>query len=348
MQKIQVIHFPIAKINPYQQLMFNALRTYNIDPHSLTGGLLKLLKSTIIGKEKILHIHWISGPIIVNSIIGSLIRFIIFHSSLFFWRLRQKKIVWTVHNLVNHEKHHLWLDKLNSKLVANIAHQILVHGESIRFIVAEELKVSKNKIKVVYHGNYEGIVTSTSLNNKHRNGINFLFFGAVRPYKGVSNLIDNFIQLKGEHRLHIAGPVKASDLQQKVKNKAQIDKRISLSLQFIPNEELQQLLSWCDVVVLPYKEILTSGSLLMALSAARPIIVPRAGVIPEYINEKCGFIYEPNNPKGLVNALRDATKCNNLSNRANEALKCANIYSWNNIAGVLSQIYNTLACHKVK
>jgi glycosyltransferase involved in cell wall biosynthesis len=51
--------------------------------------------------------------------------------------------------------------------------------------------------------------------------------------------------------------------------------RVVVRFEYIPDEEVTHLLSASDVVVLPYRQITTSGSVMLALSHGRPLIVPR-------------------------------------------------------------------------
>ena len=61
-----------------------------------------------------------------------------------------------------------------------------------------------------------------------------------------------------------------------------------------------------DVVVLPYREILTSGAIILAMSFGKPIIAPKIGCIPDYIDDNGGFLYNPLDVQGLLEAMRKA------------------------------------------
>ena len=47
---------------------------------------------------------------------------------------------------------------------------------------------------------------------------------------------------------------------------------------FVPDGEVQHYLLAADAVVLPFKEILTSGSAMLALSFGRPVVAPHGWV----------------------------------------------------------------------
>lgn len=332
-------HYPFASLNPYQGLMFRGLASHWINAIGIAGGLRELATEVRKGHADVLHLHWVHGAATFGNLPGALLRFGIFHSALLMARLKQKRIVWTVHNLVHHEHHRNWLDYLNSRLVALQAHAILVHGDSVIPVVASQLGVDKKKIHTIYHGNYKGIVQFQPP-RKAKVGVRFLFFGLIRPYKGVENLLGAFQQLFGPHQLHIAGNVKFDNLKQTIEKHAADDpERITKELSFVSDERLQELLGWCDVVVLPYRDIFTSGSLLMAMTAGRPVVAPRAGLIPEYVDESMAFLYDPKDSNGLELALANAAGSDQLEEMAHYAAKRADDFDWDKICGKLAAIY---------
>lgn len=304
----------------------------------IDGGLLRLAKHAVFGEGDVIHLHWISSAVTFESLMGAWLRLAVFHSSLLIWRLRGKKILWTVHNLINHEKRRAWLDQTNSMLVARLAHHLLVHGESARPIVARAFRVSEKKIHVVHHGNYDGIVTPQELDTEHE-GVRFLFFGMIRPYKGVPDLMRAFRQVDGVHRLHIAGQVVGEKLEREITAESAKDGRISQEFAFTTDKELARLLAWADVVVLPFRDILTSGSLLMALTAGRPVVAPRIGLIPEYADEASAFFYNPADSEGLVSAMRRASVATDLPLKARAARQRALNFRWEDIGAQLAEIY---------
>jgi len=76
--------------------------------------------------------------------------------------------------------------------------------------------------------------------------------------------------------------------------------------EFIVDEAIQLYMNACDVFVLPYKDITTSGAAALALSFGRPIIAPAITSFPEVITSEVGILYDTSQPNGLVSALREA------------------------------------------
>ena len=112
----------------------------------------------------------------------------------------------------------------------------------------------------------------------------FAFVGAIRGYKGVGELLEAFAgstDLGPDARLLICGKPLPARLGRELEQRAVADPRIVLRLERMPEEELSQVLRAADVVVLPFRDILTSGSAILALSLGRPVIAPALGCLPE-------------------------------------------------------------------
>ena len=337
---ISVRHYPFALSNPYQLLMFKGSEAHGIQATGIGNGLRGLMAEARAGDAAVLHLHWIHGSATFENPWGAFIRVSVFHAAILLALARGKRIVWTVHNLVNHERKRDWLDRWNAKLLAREAHAILVHGERAISLVADQLGVSKEKIHTVYHGNYAGVVRPQPP-LAATNGVRFLFFGMIRPYKGIEDLLAAFHRTTGPHKLHIAGNPKFDELQQTIEDyAAQNPERVTTELEFVPDGRLQELLGWCDVVVLPYRDIFTSGSLLMAMTAGRPVVAPRAGLIPEYIDDRAAFLYDPDDPQGLERALAQAAQSGHLQAMAHQAAERAEDFDWTSIGAKLAEIYN--------
>lgn len=312
----------------------------SIQPTGIKNGLRGLTAEAYSGDADVLHIHWIHGPATFENLLGALGRLSVFHAAILLALIRRKRVVWTVHNLFSHERERDWLDRWNAKLLAREAHAILVHGESAIPLVADQLGGKKEKMHVVYHGNYAGVV-SPQPPREATGGVRFLFFGSIRRYKGVEDLLAAFLQTTGPHNLHVAGNPKFEELQYVIEDHAAQDpERVTTELQFVSNARLEELLGWCDVVVLPYRDIFTSGSLLMAMTAGRPVIAPRAGLIPEYIDDRAAFLYDPNDLQGLQGALGRAVQCRQLEEMAHHAAARAEEFDWISIGAKLAEIYN--------
>ena len=105
----------------------------------------------------------------------------------------------------------------------------------------------------------------------------FLFFGRVQDYKGVADLLAAFAALPAQLavQLTVAGPCPDRQLQAELRALAGAARhRVRLLLDRVPDGEVTALLAGADVVVLPFRQVTTSGSAILALCHGRPLILP--------------------------------------------------------------------------
>jgi beta-1,4-mannosyltransferase len=83
----------------------------------------------------------------------------------------------------------------------------------------------------------------------------------------------------------IAGSPSTQALGVVVTDAAAGDARIRMDLRFLPADDLQLHLNAADLLVLPYREVLNSGSAILALSFNRPVLIPRQGALSDLTRE---------------------------------------------------------------
>jgi len=139
-------------------------------------------------------------------------------------------------------------------------------------------------------------------------------------------------------RLLIVGEPASESIRREVMGCRGSDRRIRAFLKFVPDKDVQLYMNAADVVVLPYQDILTSGSALLAMSFRKPVIVPRMGCISEVVDRKGGFLYNHNEDEGLVRAIQDASLAN-LAAMGKYNYRRAKRFHWDQIAQKTCELY---------
>ena len=142
-------------------------------------------------------------------------------------------------------------------------------------------------------------------------GIPYIFgtLGAVRPYKGLELIIEAFQGLDSDNaRLIIVGAARRQDYLDRLQARAKDDDRIAIRTgRTVPAADIPIWLGLMDIAVFGFKTILTSGSVILALSYGLPVIAPRLGGLPEVvILEQTGWLYEPNDVVSLRETMQTA------------------------------------------
>ena len=116
---------------------------------------------------------------------------------------------------------------------------------------------------------------------------NLLFFGLIRPYKGLDDLLRVFNELSGEEAarlwLTVVGETweGGTEPERLIKTSPHSD-RITFVNEYVPDEVVAAAFAHADVVVLPYRRSWTGGILHVAMNQGLPIVVPtRVGGLPE-------------------------------------------------------------------
>jgi glycosyltransferase involved in cell wall biosynthesis len=101
------------------------------------------------------------------------------------------------------------------------------------------------------------------------------FVGRIRRYKGVETLIEAFGAVDDpELSLHVAGLASTDELVEVLSGLAAPDPRVTLRFEYLDDAAFVEAVTAAELVVLPYRHMHNSGSVLAALSLDRPVLVP--------------------------------------------------------------------------
>lgn len=135
---------------------------------------------------------------------------------------------------------------------------------------------------VVPHGHYVDWFSEVPREQADPNLLSFV--GLVRRYKGVEKLIDAFAgtaEAEPHLRLRISGNPTSTELADDIRTLVTADPRVELDLRFLSESEFAAAIMRSGGVILPYRFMHNSGSVLAALSLSRPVLVPRNEVNAE-------------------------------------------------------------------
>jgi len=272
----------------------------------------KLIRYVASSSPRILHILW-------NNKFELLDRTIL----MLYYKALGKKIAFTAHN-VNQAKRDAkdsWFNRVTLKMQYRLCDHIFVHTQKMKSELCEDFAVAERAVTVIRFPINNALPDTelTSIEAKRRLGLRddervILFFGRVRPYKGIEYLLDAFRLLQAntqeQYRLIVAGEaIKGCEdylleLQNSVR--AEFDReQVIWRTHFIPDDEVEMYLKAADVLVLPYKEIFQSGVLFLAYAFGLPVIATDVGSFRDEIVEgKTGFLCKPGEPAEMARAIR--------------------------------------------
>jgi D-inositol-3-phosphate glycosyltransferase len=282
-----------------------------------------------------------------------------------YYKILGKKIAFTAHNVNQRRRdgNDSWLNRLTLRSQYRLVDHVFVHTPKMKSELLAEFDVPERAVTVIRHpiNNAFPDTDLTPAEAKRKLGITgtekaVLFFGRIRPYKGLEYLLAAFKLLVSRHsdyRLIVAGePKKGSESyleeMRRIISREFDPRQIILKIQFIPDQEMELYLKAADVLVLPYKEIFQSGILFLGYSFGLPVVATDVGSFKEEIIEgRTGFLCQPADPADLARTLEryfasDLYK--ELANRRRELRAYANVqHSWEAVADLTVNAYAELS-----
>lgn len=231
------------------------------------------------------------------------------------------KILFITENIISHES--MFYDKLLTRYALSSADKFLVLSDVVEQGIRKlypDKKIYRSTLPIY---DCYGFDNSLSKNDARKKlGIDeskkvLLFFGYIRPYKGLMNLIESMpILLKEDENyfLLIVGEFYESKEKYFEKiNELGLGKSVLVIDEFVPNEEVGIYYSAADVVILPYNSATQSGILNIAYGFKKPVVVTNVGGLPELVEDgKTGFIVEPQNPLALAEGIKKYFSASNI------------------------------------
>jgi len=167
-----------------------------------------------------------------------------------------------------------------------------------------------------------------------------LYFGFVRPYKGLMHLIRALPpaarQVPGL-RLLVVGEF-WSDVQ-KYRDEVErlgVEEMVTIVDRYVPNEEVGRYFEAADIVVLPYETASGSGIIQIAYSFAKPVVTTSVGALVEVVDEgKTGFLVPPCDPQALAGAISGFFRSGTADDFARNIERFRERFSWDGFVATL-------------
>jgi glycosyltransferase involved in cell wall biosynthesis len=180
-------------------------------------------------------------------------------------------------------------------------------------------------------------------------GTTLLFFGLIRRYKGLDVLVSALPEIRSrvpDARLVVAGdPLEPIGPVRELAASLGVQGAVEWRLEFVPDSEVAPLVASAAAVVLPYREIESSGVLALAFGHGRPAVVSDLGAVGEAVREfGAGRAVPPEDPSALAEACADLLTDPDALRRAYEgALAARAALTWDEAALAHERLYVELA-----
>lgn len=269
----------------------------------------RLIRYAASAKPRIFHILW-------NNKFEAFDRTLL----MLYYRLLGKQIILTAHNVntARRDRKDTPLNRFTLRVQYRLANHIFVHTASMKHELVVEFGVQSARVTVIPLGINNSVPNTplTPSEAKLRLGIReseraILFFGRIKPYKGLEYLTAAFQSILARHddyRLIVVGrPFDCDEYWAKVRQgiREEVERgRALLRTEFIPDEETEVYFKAADVLALPYRDVYQSGVLFLAHSFGLPVLAADVGSLKDDIVEgKTGLVFRSEDAADLAKAL---------------------------------------------
>jgi len=260
---------PRPTTNPY---LVQLVRSLPADVHVLTFTWRRALTASY----DLFHLHWPENLPRGTTRVRTAARQALTAALLLRLTVRRTPIVRTLHNTGPHEPGGRierallrWCDRRTTLWIR---------------LTPSTVAPSDGPVVTIPHGHYRDWFADLPLAPAEPGRI--LFFGLVRRYKGVEDLLDAFAEVSdGAARLRLVGRTTDDSVRDRVELAVRADPRIGARLEYVGDAELADEISRAALVVLPYRRLHNSGAAILALSLGRPLLLPSGSTAEELAAE---------------------------------------------------------------
>lgn len=284
---LRILAWPAYKqSNPYNRLLYRSMQELGATVEEFSAW------RVLSRRYDIVHLHWPEYCVNERGLFASLFWSCALFGAIGWVRILGGRVLWTVHNLQSHEQEHPIIERFFWRIFTPLLNAFISLTETGSEQARQRYPSLRMKAGfVIPHGNIRDAYPSAEISREQarlRLGIDLSarvagFFGSVERYKGVIELVETFSALKDARAvLVVAGKCYLAPPERKrMEEIAARDGRVLLHLEHIPDADIASYIRAADLLVLPFRNILNSGSAVLALSLDRPIVVPAKGAMQE-------------------------------------------------------------------
>jgi glycosyltransferase involved in cell wall biosynthesis len=236
-------------------------------------------------------------------------------------RLLGAQVVIEYHEVLDTGEARLLLAKsyvaLGMPLLRSIANGFVVHSEYDREVIMGRQNLRGRPVMVIHvraFDDYKSAKPRTIFRDAPPTCCNMLFFGVIRPFKGLEDVLAAFESIPegeiGGYWLTVVGETwEGWTLPVELITKSKYASRITFVNRYVHDDEVSSFFAGADVALAPYHRSSVSGPLDIAMSWGLPVIVTNVGGLTEAVsNYEGAILVPPKNPVAIQNAMKQAVQ----------------------------------------
>lgn len=269
--------------NPYTATLVRELRALGLTvatpnwPHRL------------LDRCDIVHLHW-PQKVLQHSLVASLRSITMWLVFLAVQKARGARVVWTLHNIQSHERHHPIIERWWMRGFLTLVDGVHAMSETSLTSAGEIYPVIASKYPLVApHWTYGDAYPSARPVSKP-NQDTIAFLGDIKPYKGIEEFLVALEQAQPDNRTYVVHGRPAEGIEPAALAK-RMDRlrcrgwRLEAVLDRLTDQEMSDRLAQSGLLVLPYRSGDNSGLAVLAAERGTPMLVPTLPAFEPLLNE---------------------------------------------------------------
>jgi glycosyltransferase involved in cell wall biosynthesis len=251
--------------------------------------------------------------------------------------------VMTAHYVASPEPN--WWELTTAQRTFGSMDTVIAHSENGARRLQELIGLPADRIRVIPHGAFDYLTrlpdeAPLPIELEGAEGPVILFFGLMRPYKGIDTLLEAFSGVEGAELWVVGNP--RMELADLIERSRVLPGRVRWLPRFIEDREIPAIMRAADVLTLPYRDIEQSGVLYTGLAFGKAMVLSDVGGFGEVARRHdAARLVPPEDPAALATVLSELTTNEatrrDLEERATAA--AAGPYSWSDIARSTMRLY---------
>ncbi|MEX0621282.1 MAG: glycosyltransferase family 4 protein [Solirubrobacterales bacterium] len=238
-----------------------------------------------------------------------------------------------------------WLELTSAQRTFESMDAVIAHSENGARRLQDLIGLPADRVRVIPHGAFDYLTrlpeeAPLPPELEGAEGPVILFFGLMRPYKGIDTLLEAFAEVKGAELWIVGNP--RMEIEALVEQSRRLPGRVRWLPRFIEDSEIPAIMRAADVLALPYRDIEQSGVLYTGLAFGKAMVLSDVGGFGEVARKhQAARLVAPGDPAELAGALIELTD-DEEARRLQEvkaAEAAAGPYSWSDIARSTIRLY---------
>jgi glycosyltransferase involved in cell wall biosynthesis len=260
--------------------------------------------------------------------------------------LPRRPTVLTAHDLLPREPRPLQVRA--QRRLYDAVDAVIAHSDFGRRLLLERLDLDPDKVRLIHHGAFDYLTRIPQGELPAELAVDdgtpvVMFFGLLRPYKGIEVLLDAWRSVSGQAQLWIVGRSRMA-IERLL---AGAPRSVRWVTRFVSDPELAACFRRADMVVLPYlatDRFDFSGVLATALAFAKATVLTDVGAFREVADAGAAVQVAPGDPDALAAAIGDLLVDQQQRQRLEAGARAAadGPYSWSHAAQQTLALYREL------